>query len=90
MKNTAANSKSTRTDSLKIQTKGVQNGISMKDDRSSDWLARQLKEEAYALSRVSDMFQLKQQHANKCDAEFIKRFHESSCDAGGIDDGIKK
>ena len=67
-----------------------QNGLSLTDDRSSDWLAKQLKEEASAMVRISDMFQLKQQHANKCDAEFIKRFHESSCDAHGVDDGVKK
>ena len=60
----------------------------MKDNTSSDWLAMQLREERRAMARISDMFQLKKEHMNKCDAEFIKRFHESSCDAGGIDDGV--
>ena len=62
----------------------------LKDNKYDDWLARQLMEENRALAKVSDMFQLKQSHTNKCEAEFIKRFHESNCDAGGIDDGEKK
>ena len=66
------------------------NGLTLKDDRNSDWLARQLRDEEKAMRNISDMFQLKQEHANKCDAEFIRRFHESYCDADGIDDGIQK
>jgi hypothetical protein len=66
------------------------NGMTLKDDRNSDWLARQLRDEARAMNNISDMFQLKQQHANKCDAEFIKRFHESNCDADGVDDGVSR
>ena len=65
-------------------------GMSLADDRSSDWLAMQLKEEERAMVRISDMFQLKRQHSANCDAEFIKRFHESNCDAHGVDDGVRK
>ncbi len=60
------------------------------DDKNNDWLAHQLREEAKAKARMSDMFQLKMEHLNKCDAEFIKRFHESSCDADGIDTATRK
>ena len=81
----------TNTVSRKIPVSKVSDkSMTLMDDRSSDWLARQLKEEEYAMLRVSDMFQLKREHANKCDAEFIKRFHESNCDANGIDDGMRK
>ena len=62
----------------------------LRDDRNNDWLAMQLREEAKARVRMSDMFQMKTEHSNKCDAEFIKRFHESNCDADGIDTGISK
>ncbi len=77
-------------DTIAIKNISGQKGLSLMDDRSSDWLATQLREEAKAMVRVSDMFQLKQQHSNNCDAEFIRRFHESNCDAYGIDDGTKK
>ena len=76
--------------SKKITTLKSHDGMTLKDDRSSDWMAMQLKEEAQAMARVSEMFKLKQQHMNNCDAEFIKRFHESNCDASGVDDGTRK
>ncbi|HCM92413.1 MAG TPA: hypothetical protein DIS78_07610 [Lachnospiraceae bacterium] len=66
----------------------MENSLTLKDDRSSDWMAKQLREEAVAMARVSDMFQLKQDHKNNCEAEFIRRFHESACDADGIDNGL--
>ena len=66
-----------------------QESMTLKDDRSNDWMARQLRDEAVAMAKVSDMFKLKQSHMNNCDAEFIKRFHESNCDADGIDNGLK-
>lgn len=66
-----------------------QESMTLKDDRSNDWMARQLRDEAVAMAKVSDMFKLKQSHMNNCDAEFIKRFHESNCDADGIDTGLK-
>ena len=64
--------------------------VRIKDNIYNDWLARQLRDEEKSFREVSDMFQLKQDHINKCDAEFIKRFHENNCDAHGIDDGMKK
>ena len=67
-----------------------QQGMTLKDDRSNDWMARQLRDEAIAMVKVSDMFKLKQSHSSNCDAEFIRRFHESNCDAEGIDNGIPK
>ena len=65
-------------------------GMILKDDIANDWLAGQLRDEARAMSMVSDMFQLKRDHMNSCDAEFIRRFHESNCDADGVDDGTRK
>ena len=65
----------------------LQGSMTLRDDRSNDWMAKQLREEAQSMVRVSEMFQLKQAHMNNCDAEFIRRFHESGCDAHGIDDG---
>lgn len=75
---------------LRAPDKRSDNGTILKDDRNNDWLAMQLREEAKARVRMSDMFQMKIQHSNKCDAEFIKRFHESNCDANGIDNGVSK
>ena len=77
-------------DRLRLKNSSGKKGLSLMDDRSSDWLATQLREEARAMVKVSAMFQLKEHHANNCDAEFIKRFHESNCDAGSVDDGLKK
>ena len=74
----------------KTSTVKLQDSMTLKDDRSNDWMARQLRDEAIAMVKVSDMFKLKQTHMNNCDAEFIKRFHESSCDANGVDDGTHK
>ncbi len=65
-------------------------GMILKDDKANDWLARQLREEARAMTMISDMFQLKIDHRNSCEAEFVKRFHESNCDVHGIDDGNRK
>lgn len=77
-------------DRLRLKNSSGKKGLSLMDDRSSDWLATQLREEARAMVKVSAMFQLKEHHANNCEAEFIKRFHESNCDAGSVDDGLKK
>lgn len=59
------------------------------DDLDNDWLAKQRREEARALSMTVEMFDLRWQHSNDCDAEYLRRFHESSCDAHGIDTGEK-
>ena len=64
--------------SMRATVKNKDEGIILKDDRNNDWLAMQLREEAKARVRVSDMFQMKIEHSNKCDAEFIRRFHEST------------
>lgn len=75
---------------IRVSSKNTDDGMILKDDRNNDWLAMQLREEARARIRVSDMFQMKLEHSNKCEAEFIRRFHESNCDANGIDTGIAK
>ena len=79
------------TDSYKEENKISKSNSRMKttclamDDRANDWLAKQMREERKSKIIVSEMFQLKMQHRNACEAEFIKRFHESQCDASGID-----
>ncbi len=55
------------------------------DDREHDWLARQLRDERVAKYKMSEMFDLKREHAANCDAEMLKRFHAENCDADGID-----
>ena len=59
----------------------------MMDDRSNDWLAKQLREERVSFYRMSAMFDLKTSHKNSCEAEMIRRFHEDNCDAGVVDAG---
>lgn len=49
------------------------------EDRDNDWLASQLREERRSGNRMSDMFDLKEEHANNCDAYAIKREHERNC-----------
>ena len=51
------------------------------ENRDDDWLAKQLREERAAKTMVSDMFQLKQEHAAYCDADRVKREHYNDCDA---------
>jgi hypothetical protein len=60
-------------------------GNVLRDDRSGDWLAKQLADERKAYRQVSEMFELKAYHANQCEAEMLKRFHEENCDAERID-----
>lgn len=55
------------------------------EDRRGDWLARQMADEKAAQRRMSEMFQLKLEHKYNCDAEMLKQFHESHCDADGVD-----
>ncbi|MCR5509265.1 MAG: hypothetical protein K6F34_11350 [Lachnospiraceae bacterium] len=74
-----------------VNTQGSNDrGMILKDDINNDWLAMQRREEARAVARISDMFQLKLEHSAKCESEFIRRFHESNCDAEAIDSGIRK
>ncbi len=51
------------------------------EDRKHDWLARQMAEERAAKRRVSEMFQLKEEHKYNCEAEMLRQFHESHCEA---------
>lgn len=51
------------------------------EDRKHDWLARQMAEERTAKRRVSEMFQLKEEHKYNCEAEMLRQFHESHCEA---------
>lgn len=55
------------------------------ENRGNDWLARQLSEERIVKKKMSDMFDLKQQHAADCDAEYNKMAHANNCDANGVD-----
>ena len=55
------------------------------EDRRNDWLAGQMNDERQAQRRVSEMFQLKMEHRYSCEAEMLKQFHESHCDADDVD-----
>lgn len=55
------------------------------DDRTNDWLARQLRDEHLAFKQTKDMFDLKIEHASHCDAKYIRDFHHRECDAQRID-----
>lgn len=57
----------------------------LRDDRTNDWLARQLRDEHTAFKKVSDMFGLKIEHSSHCDAQLLKNYHHLNCDAKGID-----
>ena len=79
-------------DIVKLNTSSASAKIepALRDDRSNDWLAKQLRDEAKAATYVKEMFNLKYDHYKSCDAETIKRFHEDNCDASGIDTAISK
>lgn len=55
------------------------------EDRRHDWLADQMADERQAQKRMSEMFQLKLEHRYNCEAEMLKQFHESHCDADSVD-----
>ncbi len=59
------------------------------DDRECDWLARQLAEERVAKKRMSDMFELKKEHAANCDAHDLREKHMNNCDAKGTVDATR-
>ena len=61
------------------------NSSVLRDDKTNDWLARQLREEHRAFKATSEMFDLKIEHASHCDARLIEQFHRRTCDAHGID-----
>ena len=60
------------------------------EDRRNDWLARQMAEERVAQRRMSEMFQMKMEHRYNCEAEMLKQFHETRCDASEVDTGEHK
>lgn len=55
------------------------------EDRQHDWLAKQLAEERIAKKKMSEMFSLKQEHLNDCDARQNRNLHNRHCDAQGVD-----
>lgn len=57
----------------------------LRDDRSNDWLAKQLSDERRAYREMRDMFDLRDEHRSSCEAEMIKRFHEQNCESGHVD-----
>ncbi|MCR5474442.1 MAG: hypothetical protein K6F28_04485 [Lachnospiraceae bacterium] len=61
------------------------NNSVLRDDKTNDWLARQLREEHRAFKATSEMFDLKIEHASHCDARLLEQFHKRNCDANGID-----
>ena len=63
----------------------ARNSSVLRDDRTNDWLAKQLREEHRAFKATSEMFDLKIEHASHCDARILEQFHKKHCDASGID-----
>ncbi len=55
------------------------------ENRSSDWLATELREERQALYRVNSMFGQQMEHRQICDARMLKEYHLEHCGAEGID-----
>lgn len=51
------------------------------ENKDNDWLAKQLRAERQAQIVVSDMFQLKQEHANHCESEMVRAEHFNNCEA---------
>jgi len=58
------------------------------ENRSDDWLARQLADERQAKKRMSDMFQLREEHARHCASDSIREEHTRACQAEGVDNGL--
>ncbi|MCR4787510.1 MAG: hypothetical protein K5888_02890 [Lachnospiraceae bacterium] len=57
------------------------------ENRESDWLAEELREEKRALYRANIMFGQQMEHRQICDAKMLKEYHLEHCSAGGIDTG---
>ncbi len=55
------------------------------ENRSSDWLATELREERQALYRTNAMFGQQMEHKQICDARMLKEYHLEHCSADGID-----
>ena len=65
---------------------GIRESSVLFEDRSNDWLARQLKEEAAILRRGSQ-FDLGASHSASCDATSLKRQHTRRHQSSGLDRG---
>lgn len=57
------------------------------EDRNSDWLSQQKQEEKVSMFNMSEMFGLKINHMNNCDAEALRREHIKVHETHGIDSG---
>ena len=60
------------------------------ENRNSDWLAEELRDEKRALYRINAMFGQQMEHKQICDARMLKEYHLEHCSAGGIDTGTMK
>jgi len=63
----------------------IKGGTSIRDDRSNDWLAKQMKEERIALYRMGYMFGFKPGVSTISAAAANREFHEANCTSEGID-----
>ncbi|MBR5741764.1 MAG: hypothetical protein IKX91_04335 [Firmicutes bacterium] len=63
----------------------IRNVDVLMEDRQNDWLAKQLREEARAAKRTSDMFELKMEHIEDCDARDLKETHARLHRLGRLD-----
>ena len=68
---------------------GVKNsaksGTSIRDDRSNDWLAKQMREERQALYRMAYMFGFKPGTSTIKAAAENRDFHSKNCSSEGVD-----
>lgn len=55
------------------------------ENRGNDWLARQLAEERAVKKRMSDMFDMRQEHQASCEAASVRQMHQENCDAHNVD-----
>lgn len=55
------------------------------ENRKGDWLAEQIREEKRLLRKTSDMFALKQEHLENCDADDLKQSHARAHRSNRID-----
>ncbi len=88
-KNRTSNSFPTRGVDV-VQPKRRMSATALEDDRKGDWMAKQMEYERKALREMSEMFQLKMEHRNSCEAQMLKDFHSRGCDADGVDTASAK
>ncbi len=55
--------------------------ISKLENKSDDWLAKQIAYERSIKPILNDMFMLKEEHSRHCDADILRREHFDNCDA---------